>query len=208
MNSLFFFNESPNIEGKTLNQCKDCDAIKRRAYRSDKYRKINIERKKLLTDQGLKICSLCKDTLPLKYFRSNGPDRKRSQCGICHRLSQGNKNGWNVSITKKDIITTLENQDFKCFYSGLDLTLEEEKFNSISIDRFDSRLGYTLENIVITIPSINRMKLNLDSQVFIDLCKQISQHNLDIPEETNFYSLGNLSRHSTGEETPQEAPTE
>ena len=48
---------------------------------------------------------------------------------------------------------------------------------SVSIDRIDSEKGYTRRNIVFTTSIVNRMKNKFDSNIFLILCKAITNYN-------------------------------
>jgi hypothetical protein len=43
------------------------------------------------------------------------------------------------------------------------------------IDRVDSNIGYTLENCVPCCEAVNRMKMDLSKEEFIELCREISK---------------------------------
>jgi hypothetical protein len=43
------------------------------------------------------------------------------------------------------------------------------------IDRVDSNIGYTLENCVPCCAAVNRMKMDLSKEEFIELCREISK---------------------------------
>lgn len=60
----------------------------------------------------------------------------------------------------------------------MELTLEEHLNNSISLDRLDSSLEYTIDNVVITTKEINLMKRDTDVLRFIELCRMVSKHNV------------------------------
>ena len=59
-----------------------------------------------------------------------------------------------ITITEQLLIKKFNEQDGKCFWSGLEL---DEQFNfikhhpfAISVERLDNQKGYTYENIVLT----------------------------------------------------------
>ncbi len=47
---------------------------------------------------------------------------------------------------------------------------------NFSIDRVDSNLGYTQDNIVLCIWDINNMKFNFSQEHFIELCKMVARN--------------------------------
>lgn len=86
-----------------------------------------------------------------------------------------------VLITIDDIKNIWNAQGGKCFYTGIKLQLANgfKSFDgndlSPSIDRIDSNLPYTKDNIRIVHKEINRMKLCLSHEKFVEYCKIISK---------------------------------
>ncbi len=60
-----------------------------------------------------------------------------------------------------------------CHYSGIDLTLEQNKPNTISLDRIDSSKGYVEGNVVFCSWRINQAKNTMSQQEFLSMCKSI-----------------------------------
>ena len=78
----------------------------------------------------------------------------------------------------------LIDQNKKCALSGIDLTfctsrIEKTSFQTASLDRIDSSKGYVEGNIQWTHKSINKMKMNIDQNEFINFCKLISNYRSD-----------------------------
>jgi hypothetical protein len=72
-------------------------------------------------------------------------------------------------------------QNRKCALSGLDLVFEKESKNMIdrtaSLDRIDSKVGYIEGNVQWVDKKINVMKMDLDIDFFLNMCKIINEHN-------------------------------
>jgi hypothetical protein len=75
-------------------------------------------------------------------------------------------------------------QDGRCAVSGLPITLHGERSNA-SLDRKDSDYGYVPGNVQWTDKTINLMKLDTDSEEFVELCEAVVSHNRTYP---NFLS--------------------
>lgn len=83
-------------------------------------------------------------------------------------------------ITKSDIWEKFLGQGRKCVYSGLELCWKngsDGENGTASVDRKDSKIGYTKENIQIVHKHINKMKLDHSSEYFLQLCTLIHNHN-------------------------------
>lgn len=76
------------------------------------------------------------------------------------------------NITIEDLRNLCESQENACCLTGTEFSNE----NLPSLDRKDSNLGYTLENIQLIQIKINRMKHDMDEQEFIEMCEKIVWH--------------------------------
>jgi hypothetical protein len=68
-------------------------------------------------------------------------------------------------------------QEGKCAISGVPLTLKAHKRDhtgTASVDRIDSKLGYTKDNIQWVHKTVNQMKMDLEESEFFDWCNKIS----------------------------------
>lgn len=73
-----------------------------------------------------------------------------------------------------DIVQCWEDQNQVCAYSGREMTLEAGKLNTVSIERIDSKIGYTKDNTILVCQAINRMKSDFGFDEFYDLCRDVS----------------------------------
>ena len=55
------------------------------------------------------------------------------------------------------------------------MTLEAGKLNTVSIERIDSKVGYTKDNTILVCQAINRMKSNFGFEDFYSLCADVAQ---------------------------------
>ena len=65
----------------------------------------------------------------------------------------------------------------RCCLSGRDLVYETNYITTPSLDRIDSDLGYTDDNVQWVGASVNTAKATLHNQDFIDLCADIARYN-------------------------------
>jgi len=88
-------------------------------------------------------------------------------------------------ITPENLEKQIIKQNFKCALSGLDISLpySSDEFLikrkwTASVDRIDSSKPYTKNNIQFLHKDINRMKLDLNEQVFVAYCKAVATCHL------------------------------
>jgi len=75
-------------------------------------------------------------------------------------------------ITIEDIQRKLEEQNYKCGYTGWSV----EFGNNASVDRIDSSKGYTTDNIHIVDKTVNIAKRDYSHEYFIKMCKAVAGH--------------------------------
>lgn len=106
-------------------------------------------------------------TIPGRYFFSleNGANRRNIP----------------FNITLDQLWELFVKQDGKCALSGLNIRfhLPGEKCTeqTASVDRINSDLGYTIDNIRWVHKTINLMKMDLQNQEFIYLCKKVAEYS-------------------------------
>lgn len=90
-----------------------------------------------------------------------------------------------VLITIEEAWNQYIRQNGKCALSGLDIPLEchmnnndyRTKISTASLDRIDSNLCYTIDNIQWVHKKINKMKMQLQDPEFIHYCCLIAKHS-------------------------------
>ena len=85
-------------------------------------------------------------------------------------------------ITPDDAWTVFQNQDGQCALSGLPIYLNlgrnqttKSTIKTASLDRIDSTKGYVSGNIQWVHKDINKMKMDLTTERFKELCKLVAQ---------------------------------
>lgn len=147
--------------------------------------KLDLEGKLENSDYGLKYVGARKDIYKCQYCGEENPDlfysHNHSTCKKC--LAQRNKNSFltdmakkllssskksyshrpnidGYDLTKEYIQELLEKQEYKCYYTGVDLKIGD-KLTNPTLDRIDSSKGYIKGNVVICTEIANIMKNDL-----------------------------------------------
>ncbi len=85
------------------------------------------------------------------------------------------------SITKENMWDQWLKQQGQCSLTGLNLHIERNytklKGMTASLDRINSSLGYTVDNIQWIHKDVNRMKSNFDENYFKQICILIAKNN-------------------------------
>jgi hypothetical protein len=149
----------------------------------------------------MKTCFKCKKakTTDLFFKHTLTPDGLHSWCKECHKVGSiksrqkanskietrarvflqnakksAIKRNNEFDLIVEDIVNCWNNQYQICAYSGIEMTLEANQLNTVSIERIDSNIGYTKENTILICQAINRMKSNFDYADFYKLCSSVA----------------------------------
>ena len=146
-------------------------------------------------------CRCCKQIFPRtkEYFYGNG--RKfHAICKTCQKKADAKKykkhfisldayanffvsskkatSKWRKTnqLNPQDITEQYQKQKGLCFYSGEPLEISINSPKSISVDRKNSLMGYTKENMVLCCRIINTMKSNSTIQDFKEWCRKVADY--------------------------------
>lgn len=161
-----------------------------------------LENQQKLRQEGKKICFSCKQTKLLQEFSTNRSGKKMyhrpacKECEIEYTLICNKKQSLSIRINRKlrsakkeitkrnlpfeidekFVMELLEKQNWKCYYSGIQMNYEHGNPLSFTLDRKDSNLGYTKENVVAACHFVNKAKMELSVNKFIDMCGKITEN--------------------------------
>jgi len=82
----------------------------------------------------------------------------------------------NAKVRKREwnlIFADIKDRPQICFYTGIVLTLEKNKFNTLSLDRVDNKKGYTKDNVVLCCSEINYLKYKMNIKQFLERCEKV-----------------------------------
>ena len=148
-------NKESFIKHNKRQQCDKC-------YETKQYCNLPIEEKEAIIERS-------------KKWVNDNPIRTRILAAK-HRAKTKN---FGFDIDEEFIIDLYNKQNGKCYYSGLDISIDNlSKGNIFSIDRIDSDLGYLKSNICLTLGEINTMKLDLRLENFLHLIDRIYHHSI------------------------------
>lgn len=173
--------------------CKSCRSIERK---NKDYPRV--------PDDQIVTCSMCKQDLPAKEFGKDKKACKgiRSSCKECTKLTTSKSlstfDGFitklfgdlednadyrriKVFITKQDIYDLYNKQNGKCALTGMDMTHiynvgngRNTQLCNMSVDRIDSNLEYTRDNIQLVCAVVNTVKIDMTKEKLIQMCKIIT----------------------------------
>ena len=81
------------------------------------------------------------------------------------------------TIAYDDLLALWHTQKGLCALSGYPMAYTTGDMRKVSIDRIDSSLGYTRDNIQLVCRLANRAKSNIDNAEFIALCRAIASRS-------------------------------
>ena len=81
------------------------------------------------------------------------------------------------SLTPSDLSVIWEKQKGRCAYTKLPLLATANQFNTVSLDRIDSDVGYVVGNIQLVCAAINKMKQEYTEDLFVLLSLLVTQNN-------------------------------
>lgn len=156
---------------------------------------------------GIKVWECVCDCGSTKNVRYNHlVNGSVSSCGCRWHLGNSEHNKWKgvgeLSLTKYNAIRegaiirgidfdddlTIEHlwelyikQNKKCAISGLDIKFgvrSKDSKGTASLDRINSEIGYTVDNVQWVHKTINMMKNKMGEDKFIDMCRSVYNNNL------------------------------
>lgn len=164
---------------KTCSKCKETKELTE--FNRDRTKKLGVSSQ----------CKLCASSTSSAYYRANGKPRPRNITSYSHghitdeqrkllsklrvlcTKAHGRKKH-EYDLTYEYLKGIYDGQKGLCAYSDLPLSLEANQFNTISLDRINSQLGYIKGNVQLVCAMVNHMKLDYEEKDFLDMCNAIS----------------------------------
>ena len=157
--------------------------------------------KGLYANTSTKVCYKCKvEQSVIFFFKHNQThDHLHSWCKTCCKegceksrekkystiegrvptfliscRNSARKRGNEFSITASDLIGMWNTQGGVCCYSGLQMELQPNSLFSVSVERVDNSIGYTVGNTVLVCKAVNSMKSAMTGEQFLMFCRAVS----------------------------------
>lgn len=113
--------------------------------------------------------------------RRNSSVRGR-MLAICGNARQRAKSkDWGFNLTLDYLCGLWEIQEGKCAISGLPMSLQKEdkrwSSNMVSLDRIDSSLGYTKDNVWLVCTRVNFAKGTQSYEDFVEMCRHVVENS-------------------------------
>ena len=142
----------------------ECDCGKKKEIRGIK-----------LVNEITRSCGCLKRTqIPYNYLGCNDLSGKHWNSIKRHAKERNLE----VNLTIEEAWNKFEKQNKKCALSGVDITLtRNNKQQTASLDRIDSKKDYSTDNIQWVHKDINMMKRDLNNNDFITYCKKIAEYS-------------------------------
>lgn len=86
------------------------------------------------------------------------------------------RRGYAFNLSKRQLKKLLT-ENTKCALSGRDLVFKQYDPNKASIDRIDNWYGYSMKNVQVVSAQINRHRLDLTVDDFVQMCCEVAQHH-------------------------------
>jgi hypothetical protein len=86
------------------------------------------------------------------------------------------KRNLSFNVSKKQIYNKLKDSKY-CAKSGVPLEHKRNSPNKASIDRIDSRYGYSLKNIQVVCQAYNIAKMDRPDKDFVEFCCAVADFN-------------------------------
>lgn len=141
-----------------------------------------------------RICGLEKE--PSAFYERKGSKYVRHECKRCANTNRrydmvasmlsnarrANKRGLEFDLDKQFLLELRDRQNNKCALTGWSLDWDHTKSGKrkcpptrASIDRVDSRRGYTRDNVQLLADMVNRVKSAYPQETFLEMCLKVAE---------------------------------
>lgn len=137
------------------------------------------------------LCAKCHKQYNNNYYEEYKKNMTLEQC-IHHKFKVAKRRSEQLNINfdldEQFLLELWNKQNKLCYYTKLPMQHKKGERYCLSIDRINSDLGYTKDNIVLCCDVVNIMKCSLYKDEFIKLCKIIAKNFKDSQETDVTYT--------------------
>lgn len=144
-----------------------------------------------MSNKITKYCNGCKTNTKHRLVKDSRPNRNNYySCSICleNNTKKYRINNWykylaqkansrkrpnSIKLKEEDILLLAFNQNYKCALTNEDFNIIS-KWWKPSLDRIDSSLGYTKQNIRLVAWIVNHTRGNLTDDEFVSMCNKVA----------------------------------
>jgi len=119
-------------------------------------------------------CLECERVRTAYYAKHREPTLKVKLYQLVYNAGM---NRGNVEFDYDFIVSLWEAQGGRCAYTNREMTYMPQMDDMVSLDRKDSSIGYTKENVHLTCWTVNKMKTNLPEGTFLEYCLHVAENN-------------------------------
>ena len=119
--------------------------------------------------------SCCKEGNGRSKAKLNSTIEGRAKIFLLNARKSAEKRNQEFALTVQDIVDCWKRQEEICAYSGRLMSLEAGRLDTVSIERIDSKIGYTPENTILVCQAINRMKSDFTFDQFYEMCADVAK---------------------------------
>jgi hypothetical protein len=105
--------------------------------------------------------------------KTNSTIEGRAAIFLTNAKKSAQKRNQEFSLMVEDVVDFWQKQQGICAYTGRKMCMESGQLNTVSIERIDSSIGYTVENTILVCQAVNRMKSDFDFEDFFALCSDV-----------------------------------
>lgn len=100
---------------------------------------------------------------------------------VMHSVNRYKNRDLDVNVDEEYLNNLFKEQDGRCYYSGLPITLPtkwDDRTYTASVDRTDSSKGYIKGNVRFVHKYVNIMKNKFSEEFFLEMCKNITNNKI------------------------------
>jgi len=120
------------------------------------------------------VCEICNKKVSKSRYRNSFAQRLSALARTAQQRAKSK--GIPFDIDAGYLLELYEQQMGLCAYSGIELSLDTNCDQAVTIDQIRPAQGYIKDNVVLACMLINNMKSNMNRERFLDMCNLVLEH--------------------------------